>query len=393
MKLTDTKIKGLRPRDKLYRVADGRGLVLEITPSGGKLWRWRYRLNGKANLLALGKYPAVTLAEARKKRDDAAELVAKGINPAQHRKAQAANTFRAIGEEYLADQAEIWTPRTMKQRRAMLEADIYPAIGDRPITDISPADVLNLLQGIEARAPAVAVFARQLIGAIFRKAIVTLRADTDPSAPLTRALKPRHTDHHAILPTNDIPAFLAAIDSYAGAYTTKAAMELLWLTTARTVELLAARWEEIDLDAGLWICPAARMKKRRDHVIPLVPRAVELLRSLEPITRRTGWVFPNRDDSARPASPGLLLRAWRNLGYESFTPHGVRVTFSTWAHDSGFRSEVIETQLAHLDRNASRAAYNRSAYLDQRREMLKAWAGYLSALKAGAEVIPLRRTA
>ncbi len=322
MSLTDSKIKGLRPQSKVYRVADGKGLALEVAPTGGKLWRYRFRLNGKANMLSLGAYPAVSLAEARRKRDEAAELVAKGLNPSHHRKSQAANTFRAIAEEYLADQAAIWTPRTLKQRRALLESDIYPGIGDRPINGVSSADVLRVLQGIEERAPTMAAFARQVIGAIFRKAIVTLRADADPSAPLSGSLRPRHATHHPTLPAAEIPAFFERLEAYAGYPTTRAAAELLWLTTVRTNELIGARWDEFDLEAGLWTVPAERIKMRRDHVVPLIPRAVEILRSMEPLTRRTGWVFPNRDDTKRPASGNLLLRMWRHLGYPAggFSP-------------------------------------------------------------------------
>jgi integrase len=285
----------------------------------------------------------------------------------------------------------IWTPRTLKQRRALLEINVYPAIGDRPVNAISSADVLRVLQDIESRAPTVAVFARQTIGAVFRKAVCTLRAESDPSAPLHRALRPRYVQHHPILPATEISCFLERLETYTGYPTTKAAAELLWLTTVRTVELIGARWEEIDLEAGLWLIPAARMKMRRDHAVPLVPQAVEALRPMEPLTRRTGWVFPNRDDSKRPASGNLLLRMWRHLGYTDFSPHGVRGTFSTWAHDSGYRTEVIEAQLNHVDRNVTRASYNRSAYLEQRREMLEAWAGYLASLKSGAEIIPIRR--
>lgn len=396
MKLTDTKIKGLRPQAKLYRVADCKGLSLEVTPNGSKLWRYRFRLHGKANMLALGAYPAVSLAEARKKRDEAAELVAKGVNPAHHRKERAENTFQSIAEEYLTDQAEIWTPRTLKQRRALLESYIYPAIGNRPVTEISAADVLRVLQIIEAGgAPTVAVFARQVIGAVFRKAVCTLRAEFDPSAPLRGSLKPRHVKHHPILPGAEIPAFFERLDAYAGYPTTQAAAELLWLTTVRTVELLGARWEEFDLGAGLWSIPAERMKMRGDHVVPLVPRAVEILRTLEPLTRRTGFVFPNRDDSKRPATGNLLLRMWRHLGYEpgGFSPHGVRGTFSTWAHDCGYQSEHIEAQLNHSDRNVTRASYNRSAYLQQRRAMLEAWAAYLGSLRGSGRVIPFQRSA
>jgi integrase len=392
MALTDSQIKALRPKDKLYRVADGKGLTLEITPRGAKLWRYRFRLHGKANMLALGAYPSVSLADARRKRDEAAVLVAQGVNPAHHRKTEAANTFKTIAEEFLSDQAKVWTPHTLRQRRNLLESDVYPAFGDRPITDIKPADVLRVVQKIEARAPAMAVVAKQVIGAVFRKAIVTLRAEVDPSAPIKGALKPRNIEHHPIIPATEIPAFFERLDAYPGYPTTKIAAELLWLTTVRTVELLGARWDEIDLDAGLWTIPAARMKMRRDHVVPLVPQAIETLRALEPLTRRTGWLFPNRDDFTKPASRGVLWKLWNSVA-DGFTPHGVRSTFSTWAHDSGFETHHIEVQLNHVDRNESRASYNRAKYLEQRRKMLEAWADYLNGLKSGAKVIPIRRKA
>jgi integrase len=164
------------------------------------------------------------------------------------------------------------------------------------------------------------------------------------------------------------------------------------LTTVRTVELLGARWDEIDLDAGLWTIPAARMKMRRDHVVPLVPQAIETLRALEPLTRRTGWLFPNRDDATKPVSKGVLWKLWDSI-LTGYSPHGVRGTFSTWAHDSGYQTDHIEAQLNHVDQNATRASYNRSAYLHQRRAMLEAWAAYLDGLKSGAKVIPIRRKA
>jgi integrase len=392
MALTDSQIKALRPKDKLYRVADGKGLTMEITPKGAKLWRYRFRLHGKANMLALGAYPSVSLADARRKRDEAAELVDRGVNPSHHRKTEAANTFKAIAEEYLSAQAKVWTPRTLQQRRSLLESDIYPELGNRPINGITPADVLRLLEKIEDRAPVMAHFARQVIGAIFRKAVCTLRAESDPSAPLRGALKPRNIEHHPALPASEIPGFFERMENCASYPTSKAAAELLWLTTVRTVELLGARWEEFDLEAGLWTIPAKRMKKRRDHVIPLVPQAVEILRTLEPLTRRTGWLFPNRDDYTKPASRGVLWKLWNSVA-DGFTPHGVRSTFSTWAHDSGFETQHIEAQLNHVDRNETRACYNRAKYLEQRRKMLEAWADYLDGLKSGAKVIPIRKKA
>ena len=392
MPLNDNKIKGLKATGKLYRVADGNGLTLEITPAGKKLWRYRYRLGGKASMLSLGEYPAVSLTEARTKRTEAAELVKQGINPAHHRHAEKANTFQAVALEFLADKAKVWTPRTLKQRTALFENYIFPQIGARPIAEIKPADILRLIQGIESEAPVQAYFARQVIGAVFALAIGTLRAETDPTQPLKSALKPHITAHHATINPSDIPAFFDRLETSGSYPTTKAAAELLWLTTTRTVELLSAKWEEFDLDAGLWTIPAERMKGRRDHVVPLIPSAVEILREIQPITRHTGLVFPSRDNPSNPASKGVLWKLWSRLSEES-TPHGVRGAFSTWAHDSGFQTEVIEAQLNHADRNTTRASYNRSAYLDKRRELLTAWAGYLAGLRDKSKVIPFRRVA
>lgn len=382
MPLTDNKIKGLRPKEKLYRVADGAGLCIEVTPAGAKLWRYRYRVGGKASMLSIGKYPAVSLAEARKKRDEAAGMVARGINPVHHREAQAKNTFRAVADEYLEGKGRIWTPRTLAHRRALLELNVYPVIGDMPVNAIRPADILHMLRDIEGRAPAMAYLARQTVGAVFRLAVATLRADADPSAPLRgESLSPRAVQHHPIMTASEIPAFFAKLETYSGYPTTRAGALLLWLTTVRTVELLGAEWKEIDLDAGLWTVPAARMKMRRDHVVPLVPEAVDIFRSLLPLSRRSGLVFPGRDDPGKRASNGLLWKAWRAVS-PGHSPHGVRGTFSTWAHDNGYPSEIIEAQLNHADRNVTRASYNRSAYLAQRREMLAAWASWLAGLGA-----------
>jgi integrase len=381
MPLTDSQIRSLRPKPTIYRIADGNGLTLEVTPAGSKFWRYRFRLGGKASMIALGQYPAVGLKDARQKREEAAALVAQGINPAHQRKAAEASTFRAIAEEYLSAQASIWTPRTFDQRRAILARDIYPVIGDRPVATITPADVLAPLRDIEERAPAVAYLAKQIMGAVFRLAICTLRCEIDPTQPLARALRPRNVDHHPILKAGEIGSFFKSLDEYQAGPVMRAAAELLWLTTCRTVELLGAHWEEFDFEAGIWTIPAERMKKRRDHVVPLVSRAVEILRGLEPWTRATGFVFPNRNDTRRPASRSSLWKVWEAV-IDGFSPHGVRGTFSTWAHDSGFETAHIEAQLNHTDRNTTRATYNRSAYLQQRREMLEAWAGYLDGLRS-----------
>jgi integrase len=397
--LTDSKCKASKPRDKLYRKLDSSGLYLEITPTGKRHWRWRFLWQEKQSWATIGEYPLVTLAEARAMRDECRALLKRGLHPVKHANRQKANTFKTIAEEYLDDKATVWAPRTLEQRKRLLDREIYPNIGSRPIRDITPADVLALIQNVEKDRPAQAQFCRQVISAVFVKAISTLRADQDPTVPLQRALKPRVVKHAAVMMPADIRDFFEKLETSACFPSTRIAAELLWLTTVRSVELLEARWSELDLEARLWTIPADRMKRRREHIVPLTDRIVELLQQAKPLARNSGFIFPQtRGDITKPCNRLLFGKVWDTItrrqgeSFGRFSPHGVRGCFSTWAHSVGYASEIVERQLSHTDRNTTRASYNQSQYLDQRLKMLEEWQFHLDRIRAGkgGKVLPSR---
>lgn len=393
MSLTDSKLKALKPDPKVYRISDGDGLSLEVRPTGVKVWRYRFQWLGKATMQSLGEYPGVSLAQARAKRDEAKALLKSGTNPVTQSKLSKATTFRAVAEEFHADQSKVWTPRVYKASVSLFEREIFPRLGNMPISDIKPADVLAIVRGIEKTRPITARRVQQAIGAVCRFAVVTLRREDDPTQPIRGALKARKPKHHAVMKDHELKAFYEALGRSEAYPAICMAGELLILTTTRTVELLGAQWNEFDLDAGIWVVPAARMKMRRDHVIPLVPAAVELLKMMEPLARGSRFILPARGDRSKSAGSTTLYRLWASLTDGKFSPHGARGTFSTWAHDAGFDTLIIEAQLNHVDKNQTRASYNRSAFLEQRRDMLEHWSAHLDAVRAGGKVIPFRRKA
>ena len=398
--LTDTAIRNAKKRTVPYKLKDSRGLYIEVRPTGSKLWRWRYRFNGKETMLALGEYPDVRLDAARDARDAARKLVKAGIHPAQQKKLDAikrqyegVNTFAAIAGEWLEKNTEHWTPRTKQQRQRLLEREVFPHIGKLPIKQVNPAQVLSILRGLEKRAPSFAVLAQQAISATFRHAIGTLRAESDPIPALRDAIKIPPTKHKIPLTEAEIPAFFKALDSYPGGVLTKAALRMLWWTLTRTNELLGAKWAEFDLEKAEWRIPGERMKKRtiNTHVLPLPPQAVDLLKALHGITGNSEYVFPSRSSLSKPVSLTILWKAVASMGYAGkFSPHAIRTTGSTILNEQGFNSDWIERQLAHHDRNETRASYNGAKYLDGRRKMMQAWADYLDALANGAKVLPIR---
>jgi integrase len=418
--LTDTRIRNVKTGKGPQKLTDSGGLYLEVRPTGSKLWRYRYRIGGKENVFAMGAYAKApdgelakeakerreggrfTLAEARAERDRCRGLVKQGTHPAHERQLkvlkrqhEGANTFAAVSREWLEQNAAHWTPRTLKQREALLERDIFKPIMRLPMRDITPAQVLSILRGIEAEAPSFAILAQQIIGATFRLAISTLRADSDPSAPLKGAIKPPPTKHKTPLESQEIPAFFKSLEKFPS-FTTRTALKLVWLTMARTNELLHSRWGEFDLDAALWRVPGKKMKGRSiaPQVVPLPTQAVELLRRLHAVTGNGELLFPNRDDVSKPASPTILNKACYSMGYKGrFSPHGIRTTDSTMLNEMGFNGDWIERQLAHKDRNETRATYNGAKYLDQRRVMMQQWADHIDALCAGATVVPIKRMA
>jgi integrase len=386
MALTDTALRNLKLADKQYKLTDAQGMYLLITPSGGKYWRLKYRYGGKEKTLALGTYPEVPLKEARDKRDQARKQITEGHDPSQLKKQKklkqqvcAENSFETIAREWQSHRASGWTERHASYVLRRLEADIFPTLGTKQIHEIAAPELLAVLRQIENRgAIDIAHRALQTTGQIFRYAIATGRAERDIAADLRGALKSRKKEHYARLKAKELPEFLAKLQEYDGDLQTRLAFNLLLLTFVRTGELRGARWEEIDFEKSEWRIPAERMKMRDPHIVPLSTQAIAVLQELKPISGDREHVFPNRNKPMASISENTLLYALYRLGYHSrATPHGFRATASTILNENGFRSDIIERQLAHAERNKVRASYNHAQYLPERREMMQWWGNYL----------------
>lgn len=400
MALTDTAARTAKPREKLYRIADAQGLCLEVTPSGGKHWRFRYRFDDKPKMLGLGTYPAVTLAQARERRDEARRLLAKKIDPSRHKRQAKADamatvlTFEGLAREWYAYNVPRWAPATSSKALTYLEADILPVIGDRPIEAITRPELVDLVRRVEKReAFNVATKVRQWLNQIFRfglaKGVVMLNPATDLDVVAAHAPRTRHHPH---VTEPEIPALLQALDAARCDITSRIAIRLLLLTGVRPGELRKAPWTEFDLDAATWTIPAARMKARRPHIVPLPRQAVALLRQLLEITGTYPLAFPGRNDRERPMSENTVNKVLAVMGYEGRqTGHGFRHLLSTSLNSRGYNRDWIERQLAHGDQDSIRDTYNHANYLDQRREMMQAWADALDAKCAGADVVGIRR--
>jgi len=385
MPLTDVKIRQAKPGVAPIKLTDGNGLYLEVRPSGSKLWRYRYRLDGKENLFAIGSYPDVSLSDARGERDAAREHVRAGRHPSHVRQTEKAkqlaenrNTFKAVAEEWIEDRLGQRAETYRNQCRRAFVNDVYPAIGRLPMREITAAQVLAILRKMDQRgATTLALQVRQWISAVFRYGVATLRADADPAAALKGAIQRKAINHSQPMSREQLGAYMAAVDRYKGHRGTVIALKLLPMLFTRTVELRCARWGEFDLDGALWEIPAERMKMRRKHLVPLPSQAVELLRELRQITAGE-LLFPGMRDPSKPISPTTLNRALEYLDMKGWHCHDFRATASTHLYEMGrWRPEVIEMQLAHADRNKTRAAYNHAQYLVERREMMQAWANFL----------------
>jgi integrase len=402
MALTDARIRNAKPAPIPVKLADDGGLHLEVRPTGSKLWRYRFRLHGKESVFALGEYPAVSLADARRARDDAKSLVKQGINPAHRRKLDlltaahaSRETFEAVALEWVGSRAveAKWGDSYRQGVTRILEGDLFPAFGKLPMRQIKAAHLLAALKGIEKRgARTVAARARFLSSEIWRYAVATLRADSDLAASLRGAIRMPDHEHHPYLKRDEIPAFLAALENYSGRRETATALKLLLLLFPRPSELLGAPWSEFDLDACLWRIPAQRMKMGEEHLIPLPRQAVELLRGLNFLTGKYPHLFPHRDYRHKPMTDNALRQALHILGYSRrLTPHGFRGTASTALNELGYRGDWIEKQLAHGERKRSRASYNHAIYLEDRRSMLQGWADLIDEMaKPGTKVVPGR---
>lgn len=387
--LTDVRCRTAKPKEKLYRLNDFKGLYLEVKPSGVKAWRYRYKLNGKESLFALGDYPNVSLADAREKCEESRKLVKQGISPVQNRQLEkikreqdSANTFDAIAQEWL--KLKDWEDVTKRRRLDMLQRVVFPSIGRLPVRQITSAHVLDILtKTVKRGAPTVAAEARRSMSGVFELAVATLRADRDPVWPVRKALPPSKTQHKRALSAEEVGKLLVDFDGHGGNFQTINAFRLMWLTLVRPNEAVQAQWSEFDIEGALWKIPAARMKARREHVVPLPSQAVTLLRAMHPITGNTKFVFPSRDDRSRPMSDAALRQALKKLGWaKRYSPHATRTTGSTRLNELGYRHDLVEAQLAHAEPNTVRRTYNHATYLEDRRQMMKEWANLLDAWKA-----------
>ena len=391
MALTDTKVRSVKPREKSFKIADGKGLFLVVKPNGSKYWRFRYRFANKEKLLAIGIYPDVTLADARRKRDEARKLLADNTDPGMAKQLKkraikliAENSFEAVTREWHIKFSSKWTPEHGTKILIRLEKDIFPWLGHRPITEITAPELLAVLRRIENRgAIETAHRTLQNCGQIFRYAIATGRAERDVSADLRGAIPPVKKRHLAsITDPKSIGNLLRALNDYNGHFVTKSALQLAPLVFVRPGELRKAEWSEFNFETAEWRIPPEKMKMRITHIVPLSTQAVSILREIQALTGDGKYVFPSLRTHTRPMSNNAVLGALRRLGYakDEMTGHGFRSMASTLLNEQGWNRDAIERQLAHAERNNIRAAYNYAEYLPERRKMMQHWADYLDTL-------------
>jgi len=400
-KLTHTQVKNIKPGEKAQKLFDGGGLFLLVTPEGGKYWRMKYRHGGKEKLLALGVYPDVKLPGARDGRKKARAQLQAGQDPRMAekeekrvQKMQARNTFEVLAREWHEQQKHRWTPKHSHQVIQSLEASVFPELGERPVAEITPAELLDVLRVVEKRGTLeVAARVLQRCGAVFRYAIATSCAKLNPAADLKGALKAPVAGHYAALEAKELPELMKALDKFPGEKISELATRLLLLTFVRTGELIGAEWQEFDLTAAIWRIPGHRMKMKNDHLVPLSSQALAVLEELKPITGRYALLFPGRRDFHRPMSNVTILHGIERMGFKGRTTgHGFRTTASTVLNEMGFNPDAIERQLAHTEKDSVRAAYNRAEYLKDRRELMQAWGDYLATMrKDPGKVVTLRK--
>ena len=395
--LTDIQIRSTKPQTKAIKLTDSQGLYLEVTPSGSKHWRYRFRLDGKESLFSIGEYPDVKAAEARQLRDNARKLVKQGINPAHQRKQdkitkkyERANTFEAVASEWFAEKSAPWSKGYSGHVDTILKNDVNPHIGKLPIKDIKTPAVHDLIRKIEARqAPTRALLARQIIGSVFRLAIKTHRAEYNIVDPLKGDIARRAVEHRKHLKGDDLPDFLRKLEDYSGHVTTAIAMKLLMLTAVRPGEMCGSAWAEFNTVKAEWRIPAVRMKMKEEHIVPLSKQTLALLEQLRELTGHGKFLFPAQGTKSQTMPTATLRNAVAKMGFsDRFSPHGARGTFSTMCNEAGYRSDVIERQLAHAERNKVRASYNQAEYMPERREMMEQWANTLDAIKKGDQLNP-----
>ncbi|HHZ6988973.1 TPA: tyrosine-type recombinase/integrase [Klebsiella michiganensis] len=404
MALTDVKVKTAKPKEKPYKLTDGGGMYLLINANGSKYWRMKYRFAGKEKMLSIGVYPDVSLADAREKRSEARKILSAGGDPSEVKKEEKIaqqmsqkNTFEAVAREWHQTKADRWSLRYRDEIIDTFEKDIFPHTGRRPIVDIKPMDWLEILRRLEKRGALEKMRkVRQRCNEVYRYAIVTGRAEYNPVSDLATALATPKKTHFPFLTVEELPHFLKDLAGYTGSIITKTATQIIMLTGVRTQELRFARWEDIDFEKKLWEIPAEVMKMKRPHIVPLSEQVIALFTQLEPISRHHPLVFIGRNDPRKPISKESINQVIELLGYKGrLTGHGFRHTMSTILHEQGFNSAWIETQLAHVDKNAIRGTYNHAQYLDGRREMMQWYADYIGELGKGGSVVEgtFRKTA
>lgn len=421
--LTDTQCRTAKPKDKPYKLTDGKGLYLEIKPNGTKAWRYRFELRegeaSKESTFAIGDYAIApkgeskeeaqarrngrrfTLAEARDERTKARALVTQDINPAHNRQFERikreqgnATTFEAVANEWLA--LKDWEDVTKTRRLNMLTRVVFPKIGSLPVKNITPAHILDVLNtSAKKNGLTVAAEAKRSMSGIFELAVSTLRADSDPVYPVRKAIPTNKTQHKRPLTTDEIGHLLRDLEGHSGRHETSTAFRLMWLTLCRPSEAVEAQWAEFDLDSAIWRIPAERMKKRKEHTVPLPAQAVEMLRALHGITGRYVHLFPHRDERTRPMVAASFRQMLKVLGWSGkYSPHATRTTGSTRLNEMGFSADWIERQLAHTEPNAVRRTYNQAEHLADRAKMMQQWADMLDTWKKGEnKVTPIKKTA
>lgn len=396
--LTDAKLRAVKPTEKPYKLSDGGGLFLLVQPSGGKLWRWKYRIDGKENLFAIGPYPTVGLAEARAAREAARVLVQQGIHPAhdrkdikrrnvealEERKRAKESSFAKVSAAYLAEVKSSYTPDSYRSKERRIRKYLAPKLDALPISEIGVKEIRPILEACKAHGAWAGIHVKGDLSAIFEFAVVRGLAESNPVPTLRGLLKIPASQSKAVMTTEQIRAFYRGLRAYRGYPETVLCLRLIALTACRPGEAADAEWGEFDFEAKLWRRPAEKMKARRDHVSPLSEQAIQVLEDLRPITEGGRYLFPHRSGEGF-TTPNRLTYAMRdmNLGPRT-TPHCWRTTFSTWANEQGFRPDAIERQLAHVEGNKVRATYNKALLLSQRRDLMQAWGDYLAATEASA---------
>lgn len=401
MALTDTEIRKAKPQHKPFKLSDGAGLYIWITPSGGRKWRASYRHKGKQKTATFGGYPEVSLASARERHREARKLLAEGIDPMERRKALKSaqnaanvNSFASITALWLEHWSDAKSIRHVDSVRRRMAADILPALGSRPITAIEAPEVVAITKAIEQRGSHdIAKRSLQMTGQVFRYAIAHGYAKRNPAIEIRPSdiLKSVRKVNFARIDAKELPELLKRIEVYQGTHVTRLAIKLLALTFVRTSELIEAKWSEFDLEASRWDIPAKRMKMRTPHVVPLARQTVGVLEMLRPLSGGSEWLFPGDRDRAKPMSNNTILKGLERMGYKGkMTGHGFRGLASTILHEQGYPHDHIELQLAHAPRNSVSAAYNHALYLKPRGKMMSDWADFLESTQLGAKLVPIR---